>query len=54
MTNLILHYVRDPLCGWCYAGEPLVEAAIDADIAVVLHGGGLWDRPVHAPRPSAG
>ena len=49
MTNPILHYVHDPLCGWCYAAEPLVRAAIDANIAVVLHGGGLWDRPIHAP-----
>ena len=49
MTNSILHYVHDPLCGWCYAAEPLVRAAIEADIAVVLHGGGLWDQPTHAP-----
>ena len=27
MTTSILHYVYDPLCGWCYAAEPLVKAS---------------------------
>ena len=49
MATPILHYVYDPLCGWCYAAEPLVEAAADGGIPVVLHGGGLWDQPIHAP-----
>ena len=49
MTNPILHYVHDPLCGWCYAAEPLVQAASEAAIAIRLHGGGLWAQPVHAP-----
>ena len=49
MTTPILHYVYDPLCGWCYAAEPLVKAAADAGVAIVLHGGGLWDPAVHAP-----
>ena len=49
MTNTILHYVYDPLCGWCYAAEPLVKAAADACVPIVLHGGGLWDPGVHAP-----
>ena len=44
-----LHYVHDPLCGWCYAAAPLVREAADAGVAIVLHGGGLWDRPTHAP-----
>ena len=48
MTDPILHYVYDPLCGWCYAAEPLVEAAAAAGVRVVLHGGGLWDPAVHA------
>ena len=43
-----LHYVYDPLCGWCYAAEPLVAAAVAAGVPVVLHGGGLWDPAVHA------
>ena len=49
MTSSILHYVYDPLCGWCYAAEPLVEAAAEAGVSIVLHGGGLWDPGVHAP-----
>ncbi len=48
MALPILHYVYDPLCGWCYAVEPLVRAAAAADIPIVLHGGGLWDPAVHA------
>ena len=48
MTPPVLHYVYDPLCGWCYAAEPLVEAAVAAGVPVVLHGGGLWDLAVHA------
>ena len=43
-----LHYVYDPLCGWCYAAEPLVRAASEADVPIVLHGGGLWEPAVHA------
>ena len=49
MSKPTLHYVYDPLCGWCYAAEPLVEAAAAGGIPVVLHGGGLWDQPIHAP-----
>ena len=44
----ILHYVYDPLCGWCYAVGPLMKAAADAGVPIVLHGGGLWDPAVHA------
>ena len=35
-----LHYIYDPLCGWCYAAAPLVQAARSV-IAVRAHGGGL-------------
>ena len=35
-----LHYIYDPLCGWCYAVAPLVKAA-RAVISVELHGGGM-------------
>jgi putative protein-disulfide isomerase len=38
-----VHYVHDPLCGWCYAATPLIEAVVGAEIKVTLHGGGLWD-----------
>ncbi len=49
MARLILHYFYDPLCGWCYAAEPLIQAAAAAGVPIMLHGGGLWERPVHAP-----
>ncbi len=48
MSKPILHYIHDPLCGWCYAAEPLVQAAATAGIPVALHGGGLWGEPIHA------
>lgn len=44
-----LHYIHDPLCGWCYAVEPLLQAAITAGVRVALHGGGLWEEPTHLP-----
>jgi putative protein-disulfide isomerase len=42
MTAPTLHYIHDPLCGWCYAVTPMVEAVAQAGIGIVLHGGGLW------------
>lgn len=44
MNSLLLHYVHDPLCGWCYAATPMVEAVESAGIEMKLHGGGLWDQ----------
>jgi putative protein-disulfide isomerase len=42
MAMLTLHYVFDPLCGWCYAAEPLIAAARGVPgLAIVLHGGGM-------------
>jgi putative protein-disulfide isomerase len=42
MPSTTLHYVFDPLCGWCYAAAPLVEAARKVPgLAVALHGGGM-------------
>jgi putative protein-disulfide isomerase len=35
-----LHYIYDPLCGWCYGASPLVRAARD-QVAVQAHGGGM-------------
>ena len=35
-----LHYVYDPLCGWCYAVAPLVKAARNI-LPIELHGGGM-------------
>ena len=37
---MILHYIYDPLCGWCYGAKPLVEAA-QAVLPVVAHAGGM-------------
>lgn len=43
MNALTLHYIYDPLCGWCYAATPMVEAAVKTGIEIKMHGGGLWD-----------
>jgi putative protein-disulfide isomerase len=51
MTAL-LHYIYDPLCGWCYGAEPLVNAACGVDglgLGLRLHGGGLWPEPTRLP-----
>jgi putative protein-disulfide isomerase len=45
-----LHYIYDPLCGWCYGAEPLVSAAAQApDLDFELHGGALWPEPTQLP-----
>ena len=37
-----LHYLYDPLCGWCYGAAPLVEAARGiAGLTIEAHGGGM-------------
>lgn len=37
-----LHYIFDPLCGWCYGAAPLVDAArAVAGLHVAPHGGGM-------------
>lgn len=37
-----LHYIFDPLCGWCYAAAPLVDAARNVPgLKVEFHGGGM-------------
>jgi putative protein-disulfide isomerase len=40
VVNPTLHYVHDPLCGWCYAAAPLVQAARES-LDVVAHAGGM-------------
>lgn len=50
MTAPTLHYVHDPLCGWCYAVTPMIEAVAQTGIGIVLHGGGLW-KPATVPAP---
>jgi putative protein-disulfide isomerase len=39
-----LHYLYDPLCGWCYAAAPLLDAVARRlpELPVRLHGGGLF------------
>lgn len=39
-----LHYIYDPLCGWCYGAAPLVRAAREI-LAVQAHGGGMMTGP---------
>jgi len=48
MTQATLHYIHDPLCGWCYATQPLISAAMQrlgGRLALQLHGGGLFPEP---------
>jgi putative protein-disulfide isomerase len=46
----VLHYIYDPLCGWCYGAEPLVWAGHGVkDLELRLHGGGLWPEPTRLP-----
>lgn len=40
MNDVILHYIYDPLCGWCYGAAPLVRAASEV-MLVRAHGGGM-------------
>jgi putative protein-disulfide isomerase len=48
--NATLHYIYDPLCGWCYGAEPLVWAAAKVDgLALRMHAGGLWPQPTRLP-----
>lgn len=38
----VLHYVHDPLCGWCYGAAPLVKAARALPgLRILTHGGGM-------------
>jgi putative protein-disulfide isomerase len=46
MNPFTLHYVFDPLCGWCYAAAPLVQAARAVPgLSIALHGGGMMTGP---------
>ena len=39
-----LHYIFDPLCGWCYAAAPLIAAARRVPgLEIALHGGGMMN-----------
>ncbi len=48
--NSRLHYIYDPLCGWCYGATHLVAAATAVEgLDLELHGGGLWPEPTTLP-----
>ena len=40
MNTATLHYIYDPLCGWCYGAAPLVKAAREV-VNLRAHGGGM-------------
>lgn len=43
----VLHYIHDPLCGWCYGASALTEAAASlapGQFEIRLHAGGLFQR----------
>jgi putative protein-disulfide isomerase len=49
--SAVLHYIYDPLCGWCYGAEPLAWAASAVpDLEVELHAGALWPEPTRLPQ----
>ena len=38
-----LHYIYDPMCGWCYGAAPLVGAVASLPgLELKLHGGGMF------------
>lgn len=42
MNGTTLHYIYDPLCGWCYGFSPLVHAAREVEgLTIRMHGGGM-------------
>jgi putative protein-disulfide isomerase len=46
----VLHYIYDPLCGWCYGAEPLAWAAASVDgLALEMHAGNLFPAPTRLP-----
>jgi len=52
-SGATLHYIFDPMCGWCYAAAPLVDAARSVPgLRVEFHGGGMMTganrRPITA------
>jgi putative protein-disulfide isomerase len=43
-----LHYIHDPLCGWCYGAAPLVKVAREM-LSVLAHGGGMMAGAARRP-----
>ncbi|MEC5399713.1 DsbA family protein [Uliginosibacterium sp. H1] len=45
-----LHYIYDPLCGWCYAAAPLIEAAAALPgLRIDMHAGGMMAGSARRP-----
>jgi putative protein-disulfide isomerase len=45
-----LHYIYDPICGWCYGAAPLLKAAAEhEDLHIELHAGGMMMGPRRQP-----
>lgn len=45
-----LHYLYDPLCGWCWGAAPLLQAASELPgVELRLHGGGLFAGAARRP-----
>ena len=43
MKTPTLHYIYDPMCGWCYAAAPLIAVAREVpNLDIVMHAGGMW------------
>jgi len=49
MSALTLHYIYDPLCGWCYGSSPLLQAAASDVWNIELHAGGMMAGPNRQP-----
>ncbi len=42
MTVAVLHYIYDPLCGWCYGAAPLLTIAREIPgLSIEMHAGGM-------------
>jgi putative protein-disulfide isomerase len=48
MSESTLHYIYDPMCGWCYGAAPLIEAA-RAVAPIQAHAGGMMMGPQRRP-----
>ncbi len=46
---MLLHYIYDPLCGWCYGSAPLLAAAREEGFEIALHAGGMMMGPNRQP-----
>jgi len=52
MPTTTLHYIYDPLCGWCYGAAPLAAAA-RAIMPVIGHAGGMMSGANRQPVSTA-